>query len=315
MNGDLRGRLVTLFGGDGFIGTYVAATLLARGARLRIASRNPSRAHRLRPLANLGQMQAVRCDITREPDIAAALSGAQAVVNLVGAFAGNLDLLMGHAPGTMARLSAAAGVDRFVHVSATAADPQGATAYARAKALGERLVREHQPRAVVVRPTIVFGRDDGFITMFARLIRRFRVLPVFGPDAPLQLVYVDDVAEAIATALEHPERHGGEIFELGGPDTLTMLELNERIARAQRRRRTFVPMPDAASGLFASLPGSPMSRDQWLMLKAGTRVSGSWPGFAELGITPRPLDLFLDEWMVPYRRHGRFATKNPDYKR
>lgn len=309
MHSNLSGRLIVLFGGSGFVGNYVAQALLERGARLRIASRHPEKGHTLRPLANLGQLQFARCNILREADLAATLQGADGVVNLVGAFDGDLGKLMGTAPGAMARIAAEQGASRFVHVSATAADPEGETAYARTKALGEQMVLAHFPRATVLRPTILFGRDDTFINMFAQLIQLFPILPVFGPEAPLQLTYVDDVAEAAATALNAPQQHGGTTFELGGPDTLTMMEINRRIAAAQHRRRTFIPVPDPASALFAKLPGTPMSTAQWLMLKAGTTVSGKQPGFAELGITPRPLDLFLDDWMTRYRKHGRFGER------
>lgn len=309
MSTNLSGKLIVLFGGSGFIGNYVAQALLDRGARLRIASRHPEKAHGLKPLANLGQMQFTRCDIRRQKDVATALRGADGVVNLVGAFSGNLELLMGTVPGEMARIAAAEGATGFVHLSASAANPNGDTEYARAKALGERLVQQHFPRATILRPTIVFGQDDNFINMFAQLIQWFRVLPVFGPDAPLQLVHVADVAEAAAAALADPATHGGRTYELGGPDTVTMMELNRRIAASQRRRRTFLPVPDPASGLFARLPGTPMSTQQWKMLKQGTVVSGQYAGFAELGITPRPLDLFLDDWMTRYRRQGRFAER------
>jgi NADH dehydrogenase len=151
-------------------------------------------------------MQFARCNILRETDLAAVLQGADGVVNLVGAFDGDLGKLMGIAPGTMARIAAEQGASRFVHVSASAADSEGETAYARAKALGEQMVLEHFPRATVLRPTILFGRDDTFINMFAQLIQLLPLLPVFGPNAPLQLTYVDDVAEAVATALNTPAR-------------------------------------------------------------------------------------------------------------
>ncbi|QYU66097.1 hypothetical protein J4558_13920 [Leptolyngbya sp. 15MV] len=155
----------------------------------------------------------------------------------------------------------------------------------------------------------MFGEGDNFINLFAGLIRTFPVLPVFGPDARIQPVLVDDLAEAIARAVEQPASHGGKTYELGGPETLTMMELNQRIAAAQHRRRTLLPMPDAASAAFAMLPGSPMGRDQWLLLKQGNVASGGHPGFAAFGIEPRPLGLFLDRWMERYRRHGRFTGR------
>ncbi len=307
----LNGKLVVLMGGSGFIGNYVAQALLARGARLRIASRHPERAFNLKPLANLGQIQFARCDVTDRHSVDNVIAGADAVVNLVGAFDGNLKQIMGESAGWMAEAAARNGAASFVHVSAIAAQPDGAPEieYAAAKKLGEERVRAAFPQATILRPSILFGKDDAFLSMFAQMIRFVPVLPVFGPEAELQLVYVDDVAEAVAVALENPGKHGGRSFELGGPEWLTMMEINRRIAAAQRRKRTFLPMPDAVSGAFAALPGTPMGKDQWALLKQGSVVSGEHPGFAQLGITPKPLDLFLDKWMVRYRRQGRFSDR------
>ncbi len=306
----LSGQLVTIFGGTGYIGNYVAQALLARGARIRLASRAPGKAQDLKPLANLGQLQLMPCDITREEHVAAALDGASYVVNLVGAFTGDLEKLMGEAPGTIARLAAANGAKAFVQISAIGADAGSPTAYARGKALGEQRVLAAFPAATILRPSIVFGKDDNFLNLFGGMIEMLPVLPVFGPEAKLQLVYADDVAEAIAVALEHPELHGGHTYELGGPEQLSMMEIHERIAEAQGRKRTFLAVPDGMSATFAALPGTPMSRDQWTLLKPGSTVAPGARGFAELGIEPKPLGLFLDKWMLRYRKHGRFGAAN-----
>ena len=300
-------KLVTIFGGSGFLGNYVAQALFERGARLRIASRNPERSFNLKPLANLGQLQFLRCDIINEGSLAAALEGSDAVVNLVGAFGGGLRQLMGEAPGAMARLAKAAGVQSFVHVSAIGSDDESEVEYARTKGLGEKAVMANFPKTTIIRPSVIFGENDNFINMFAELIQMLPILPVFGPEAQLQATFVDDVAEAIAVALENPGRHGGKTFEVGGPETLTMLEINHRIAAAQGRKRYFIPMPDGASSFFAALPGTPMSRDQWALLREGNVASGERPGYKQLGIEPRPLGLFLDKWMMCYRKHGRFT--------
>ncbi|MEL6876603.1 MAG: complex I NDUFA9 subunit family protein [Pseudomonadota bacterium] len=303
-------KLVTVFGGGGFIGNYVAQSLLERGARLRIASRNPEKGFSLQPLANLGQLQFARCDITNEDSVAAAIKGASYVVNLVGVFAGDQTKIMGEAPGTMARLAAEEGVEAFVHVSAISPGAGSSAEYARAKAMGEERVSQAFPKATILRPSIVFGKDDNFLNMFGQMISTLPALPVFAPDAKLQLVYVDDIAEAILLTLEHPTKHGGKVFELGGPEQLTMMEINERIATAQGRKRRFIAMPDGVSSVFAALPGTPMSRDQWTLLKPGNVVSGDYPGFKELGIEPKPLGLYLDKWMVRYRKFGRFGLEN-----
>ncbi|TMM46563.1 complex I NDUFA9 subunit family protein [Qipengyuania marisflavi] len=310
-NGALNGKMVVLMGGSGFLGNYVAQALLKRGARLRIASRHPEQAYRLKTLANLGQLQLVRCDATDRASVNNAIASADAVVNLVGSFDGNLARLMGEAPGWMAAAAKETGAQSFVHVSAIAdpGDEDAPNAYGMAKQLGEERVRAAYPNAAILRPSVLFGRDDDFIQMFAGLVATFPVLPVFGPDAVLQPAYVDDVAEAIVTVLEQPDKHGGKTFELGGPEVLTMMQINQAIAAAQGRDRTLLAVPDALSGVFAMLPGTPMSSDQWRMLKAGNIISAAAPGFKQLGIAPKPLSLFLDKWMVRFRQHGRFGNK------
>jgi len=309
-NDPLANKLVTLFGGSGFLGQYLAQSLLARGARLRIASRHPERSHKLKPLANLGQIQFARCDINNPRHVEAAISGSDAVVNLVGSFGGDLMQLMGNSAGVVAKAAKGAGASAFVHISAIGAGAESASTYARANALGEELVRKEFSKATILRPSALFGKDDNFVNMFAGLIQLFPVLPVFGPESELQPAFVDDVAEAIAIALSDPGSHGGKTFELGGPETLTMIELNRRIAAAQGRERTFVPVPDPLSAIFAALPLTPINSDQWVMLKEGNCASGDFPGFTQLGIAPRPLGLFLDKWMLRYRKHGRFGLDN-----
>lgn len=306
----LSGKLVTIFGGSGYIGNYVAQALLARGARLRLASRYPEKGFALKPLANLGQLQFMPCDITRSSHIEAALEGADMAVNLVGVFDGNLDAVMGEAPGTIGLLAAAKGVRALVHVSAIGADAGSTAGYARAKAAGEAKVLAAFPQATILRPSIVFGKDDNFLNLFGGMIEVLPVLPVFGPDVKLQLVYADDVAEAVAMALEHPEQHGGHTYELGGPEQLTMMEIHQRIAEAQGRKRRFIAMPDSLSAIFAALPSTPMSRDQWTLLKAGNVVAEGARTLADLGIAAKPLGLFLDKWMLRYRKHGRFGAAN-----
>lgn len=309
-NHPLNEKLVTILGGNGFLGNYVAQAMLERGARVRIASRHPEKSFSLKPLANLGQIQFVRCDVTIEQSVAGAVQGATSVINLVGSFDGDLKALMGEAAGSIARLAKDAGATSLVQISAIGADIESDTAYASAKALGEQRVIEAFPKATIIRPSIIFGKDDQFINMFAGLVQSFPVLPVFAPKAPMQAVYVDDVAEAIAQSASDPASHGGKTYELAGPEAITMLELNQRIAAAQGRKRHFIEMPDAASATFAALPLTPMNTDQWNLLKQGNQPSGNYPGFEKFGITPRPLGLFLDKWMVRYRKHGRFGTKN-----
>ena len=302
----LNGKLVTIVGGSGFLGDHVAQALLFRGARVRIASRHPERAFRLKPLAQLGHIQFARCDATRADSVAGAVAGSEAVVNLVGTFAGDVMATICDSARNIAEAAAAAGCEALVHVSAIGADAASPTGYARAKAESEAAVLAAFPSATILRPGVLFGEDDNFVQMFAGLIARLPVLPVFAPHAALQPLYVDDAAAAVASALADPARHGGKTYEIAGPESVTMLELNRRIAASQNRQRAFIEMPDQLSALFAALPGTPMNSDQWTLLKNGNRPSGKLPGLKELGVTPRPLSLFLDRWMTRHRKYGRF---------
>ena len=304
----LSNQLVVLFGGDGFVGTHLAQELLARGARLRVVSRHPDKGYTLKPLANLGQIQLVRADLTQTDLLPGLVAGADAVVNLVGAFAGDLDRVHVKAPGALAAAAAAAGARAFVQVSANGADAGSPVDYARTKAEGEAAVLAAFPGATVVRPSVIFGPDDKFINMFAGLIASAPVLPVFAPEARLQPVFVDDVACAIANAVADPGRFAGKTFELVGPEVVTMLELNQRIARAAGRSPLFAPLPDAVATLIAALPLTPISRDQLALLKAGN-VSTGLPGLSVLGVSARPLGLFLERWLVRFRKHGRFGDR------
>ena len=308
----LNGKTIVLMGGGGFFGTHVAQELLARGARLRIASRHPKRAWRIKTLGNLGQVQFLRADITDHALMPTLVRGADGVVNLVGAFKGDLSAVHVTGPGALAAACAAAGVGAFVHVSANGADAASAIAYARTKALGEAEVLAAFPKATILRPSILFGGDDNFINMFARLISSLPALPVFGPNAQMQPVFVDDAAAALANALGDPEKFGGKTYELCGPDVLTMADINRQIAAAQGRKTKFIDLPDPLSAAFARatgwLPGAPLSSDQFALLKAGNVASGL-PGLKALGLAARPLSLFLDRWMVQYRVHGRFGDK------
>lgn len=302
----LYGKLVVLMGGSGFLGQHVAEALLSRGARVKVVSRHPEKAYRLKPLANLGQIQFLRGNVANRESVVGAIAGADAVVNLVGSFTGNLDQVMGTSPGWMAEAASATGAEAFVHVSAIVPDSHAGVGYAEAKRHGEDAVRTGFEKATIIRPSLIFGPNGGITELFGKLIETFPVIPVFGPDALVQPVYVVDIARAIVQALENPGDCGGKIYELGGPEQITMMALNRQIATAQRRKRVFLAMPDELSSLFASLPGTPMSRDQWALLKGGNVVSGKHPGFKQMGVAPKPLGLFLDSWMQRYRKHGRF---------
>lgn len=308
-NSSLSGKLVVLTGGSGFLGAHVAQGLLERGARLRIASRDPQKAWHLKPLADLGQLQFATLDMRKPEHAQAAVSGADAVVNLVGSFDGDLMQVIAGSARNVAEAAAAEGASALVHISAIGADAESEAVYARAKARSEEFVRQAFPKATVIRPSLLFGKQDEFVNMFAQMIQNVPVLPVFAPDAKLQMLWVNDAADAIINALAGPAQHGGKTYEIGGPEAVSMMELNERLAAGQRRNRSFIPVPDLVSGVFAAFPGTPMGRDQWIMLKQGNVPSGDHPGIDKLGVNPKPLSLFLDKWMVRYRKHGRFTEE------
>ncbi len=307
--GALDGKLVVLIGGSGFFGTHLAQELLDRGARLRVASRNPEKAFKLKPLGNLGQIQFARCNVLKEDSLRAVMADADAAVYLTGAFTGDLDALHARGAGLAAEAAKAAGAGSFVHISALGADAESEADYARTKAEGEQAVLAAFPRASVMRPAVLFGEDDNFLNMFAGLISMFPVMPIFGAEAQMQPLWVDDAAQAVANALADPAAHGGKTFEIAGPEPLTMGQINRMIAEASARKRLFWEVPDALSAVFAALPGTPMNSDQWQLLKKGSVPSGKLPGLKALGVTPKPVELFLDRWMVRYRKHGRFGTQ------
>lgn len=302
-------KLVTLIGGGGFLGRHVAQELLARGARLRIVDRHPEKAFSLKPLANLGQIQFGHCNVADQRSVENAVQGADAVVYLVGTFGANQKALQAEGAGIAAAAAAANGAAAFVYVSAIGADAQSDSGYASTKGMGEQAVLAAFPTATIVRPSVLFGAEDKFVNMFAGLIATLPAVPVFGNEAKLQPLFVDDAAQAIANALETPASHGGRTYELAGPEVISMGELHRRIVQAQGRDRPLIAVPDALAGIFAALPGTPMNADQWKLLQQGSVAGGTLPGIAALGVEPRPLGLFLDRWMVRYRKHGRFSIK------
>jgi uncharacterized protein YbjT (DUF2867 family) len=308
----LDGQLITVLGGGGFVGRYVVQRLLARGARVRVAQRTPRAATFLKPLGGLGQTQFVTADVRDPASIARAVQGSDAVINLVGAF-DNMQAVQADGAGNVAAAAKAAGVRTLVHVSAIGADQGSLSAYGRSKGDGEAAVRAAFPAAAILRPSIVFGREDQFINRFAAMIRMAPVIPVVAPNTKFQPVYVGDVADAVVAALG--DAAAGQTFELGGPQVLTMGELQRWIADATGRSPLFVDVPDAVAGALASgfgwAPGAPITKDQWLMLQKDNVAADNAAGLAELGVAPTSLAAVADDWLVQYRRHGRFAVQKP----
>ena len=304
--------LVTLFGGGGFVGRYVAQALLAAGARVRIAERDPRRAYFLRPLGGLGQTQFVAADITRRDSVDRAVDGADWVVNLVGTFGPNLAATHVDGARFIAEAARRAGAKALVHLSANGADPAAESAYGRSKGQGEEAVRAAFPAATILRPSIIFGREDQFTNRFARMIEALPVVPVLRADTKFQPVYVGDVADAVVAALKDPLAFGGHTYTLGGPDVMSMGAIQRFLARETGRDKSFIELPDAAGALIARLgflPGAPISWDQWLMLGRDNVVPTGDQGLAAFGVAPTPMASVAPEWLVVYRKGGRFGAR------
>jgi uncharacterized protein YbjT (DUF2867 family) len=303
--------LITIFGGSGFIGRYVCEALMKTGARIRVAERDPRRAFFLQPLGGVGQVSAIAADLAQPETIGPAAEGADAVINLVGIFKGNLELIHVQGAGKLAAAAKAAGAKAVVHISAIGADINSPSEYGRTKGQGEQAVRAAFPKATIIRPSVVFGPEDNFTNRFAAMAG-LPILPVIKPNARFQPVYVRDLGRAIAAAALDPKAHGGKTCELAGPEVLTMRELNARIAELAGYHPDLINVPDfiaAAMAMFGFLPGAPLTRDQWLMLKKDNVATGELPGFKAFGMIPAPLGAVAPEWLGRYRKGGRFAPR------
>lgn len=302
-------RLVTLFGGGGFIGRYAAQGLLRRGARVRIVARDPRHAYFLKPQGELGQTQFIAADITKPETVARAVAGSDAVVNLVGVLAGAFEAVHVEGARTVAVAAARAGAATLVHLSAIGADPASPSRYGRSKGDGETAVRAAFPAATILRPSIVFGAEDDFLNRFARMIQLLPVVPVIAGATRFQPVFVGDVGQAIARAALDPAGVAGTTLELGGPDVLSMAELNRLIALMIGRERRFLELPDPMVELLARVPAGPLTADQLTMLRRDNVVGTHAMGFAALGLRPTPIETVAPAWLVKFRRAGRFGAE------
>lgn len=305
-------RLVTLFGGGGFLGRYVAQDLLHAGARIRIAERNPSSAHFIKPMGQLGQTQFVSADITKPESLPRVLENSDVAINFVGLLAGDFEKVHVEGARNAAEAAREAGAETFVQISAIGADPHAPSAYAKAKARGEEAVRAVYPDAIVIRPSIIFGPEDRFINRFAAMARRIPgALPVMRPETRFQPVYVADVAQAVAKAAMEPQNFADGTFELGGPEQLSMMDINRFVLEAVGKgSKPTIAVPDAIGRTMANfgwLPGAPITWDQWLQLGRDNVVGEDARGFAAFDIVPRPLAAVARTWLVRFRERGRFA--------
>ena len=309
---DWRNRIITVLGGGGFVGRYVCEELLKTGVRLRVAQRNPRQAYFLQPLAAVGQLDLMAVNMGRPETLDRAIDGAWGVVNLVGAFSGNLQAVHVDSPGRAAELARTTGAESFVHVSAINADSKSASAYGSTKGKGEAAVLAGFDTATIIRPSLVFGQEDQLTNRFAHMAR-MPFLPVLAGGRKFQPVYVRDLAQAVAQAALDPEEHGGRTYEIGGPQVLTMRELNAAIAEAAGQKPELIDLPDFvgdAMSRLGFLPGAPMTRDQWLMLAKDNVVHEGTPGLEAFGINATPLAAVAGDWLGRFQKGGRFHGRH-----
>ncbi|ARU02649.1 complex I NDUFA9 subunit family protein [Yoonia vestfoldensis] len=312
-------KLVTIFGGSGFVGRYIARRMAQNGWRVRVAVRNTNQAMFVRTYGVVGQVEPVFCNIRDDASVAAVTNGADAVVNCVGVLAelrkNTFAAVQAEGATRIARIAAEMGVARMVHLSAIGASETSASAYARTKAAGEQGVLDHMPGAVILRPSIIFGAEDEFFNRFAGMTRLGPVLPVIGADTRFQPVYVDDVAAAAVKGVlgEVP----GGIYELGGPDVATFRALMQQMLAVVRRRRLIVNIPFWAARIMAGgfnmarvvslgLVVPPVTRDQVANLAVDNVVSDAAKGFADLGITPTAMMAVLPDYLWRFRPSGQY---------
>jgi len=311
--------LVTIFGGSGFVGRYIAQRMAKAGWRVRVAVRRPNEAMQVLPYGEVGQVALVQANVRDTASTRAAIEGADAVVNCVGILSENsrqkYNDVNCEAAARIARLAAEAGTSKLVHLSALAADADSESEYARSKAKGDADVLRHFPNATILRPSILFGTEDSFFNMFGTMSRYFPILPIVGADSKMQPVFVDDVAAAAEAAILGD---ACGIYELGGPDVETMRSLMERLLHVVRRKRFIVNIPFGLARINAffieiwhkvSLGIVPLvlTRDQVKLLKTDSIVSESAQGLAELGVHPTAMDAVLDSYLYRFRPQGQYT--------
>lgn len=307
-------RLVTVFGGSGFVGRNIVRQLARQGYRIRVAVRRPDLAIHLQPLGGVGQIHAVQANVRYRDSVEAATSGAWGVINLVGILCEQgrqrFDAVQDFGARAIAEAAASAKAERIVHVSAIGADPNSDAKYARSKAAGETGVLKARSDATILRPSVIFGPGDDLFNRFAALLRIAPVFPVIGADTRFQPVFVGDVATAAVKTLED----GKGIYELGGPDIVSMRDMLETTLEITGRQRLLVPVPDALARLKAMflqlLPNPVITVDQVRMLAVDNVVSEDAQTDGRtlegLGISPANMQVILPTYLDRFRRTGQF---------
>lgn len=314
-----QSKMVTVFGGSGFLGRYVVRALAAQGHRVRVACRRPDLAGHLQPLGNVGQIHCVQANLRYQWSIDSAVEGADCVVNLVGILSESgkqkFDGVQARGAGWVAQAAKGNGAS-MVQLSAIGADEHSAADYARTKAQGEELVLTACPDATILRPSVIFGPEDQFFNRFASMARISPFLPLIGGGKTLmQPVYVGDVAKAVVEVLEN-DSGKGTVFELGGPEVLSFKECMQRMLSVIGRDRSFITVPFGIASMIGGVaqyaPGAPITPGQVEMLKTDNVVSQLAQDedrtLSSLGIQPTTLLSVLPDYLVRFRKHGQFEA-------
>lgn len=314
-------KLVTIYGGSGFVGRYIARRMAKAGWRVRVAVRRPNEAIFVKPYGVVGQVEPVLCNIRDDASVAEVMMGADAVVNCVGILApsgkNTFESVQSEGAKRIARIAQQQGVRHMVHISAIGADADSESEYARTKAAGEAAVLEHMPGAIILRPSIIFGSEDQFFNRFASMTRFSPVLPVVGADTRFQPVFVDDVAKAAEQALTRGVAPG--VYELGGPEIRDFRTLMGIMLKVIRRRRAIINIPffvanimgfvfDMANKVTLGLLPAQITRDQVRNLRRDNVVSADAKGFDDLGIEPTALEAILPDYLWRFRPSGQYAA-------
>ena len=311
-------KMVTIFGGSGFVGRYIARRLAKEGWRIRVAVRRPNEAIFVKPYGAVGQVEPVFCNIRDDASVRTVLNGADAVVNCVGILAPNrkntFEAVQSEGAERIARLSAEMDVKALVHVSAIGADASSDSDYQKTKAAGEAGVLEHFPNAMILRPSVVFGAEDELFNRFASMSRFGPVLPLVGAETKFQPVYVDDLAQAAVLGVNGTATG---TYELGGPDVQSFREMMGEMLGVIRRRRLILNIPFFAANIMAvgfgvlsfctgGLFKAPVTRDQVRNLSKDNVVSADAKGLVDLGIKPTALEAVLPSYLWRFRPSGQY---------
>ncbi|NSY37359.1 complex I NDUFA9 subunit family protein [Leisingera sp. ANG59] len=313
-------KLVTIYGGSGFVGRYIARRMAKDGWRVRVAVRRPNEAMHVKPYGVPGQVEPVFCNVRDDMSVASVMQGADAVVNCVGVLnelgKNTFGAIHAEGAGRIARIASQQGVANLVHISAIGADADAASEYSRTKAAGEAAVQQHFPGAVILRPSVIFGAEDGFFNRFAGMTRLSPFLPIAAGGTRFQPVFVDDVAKAAVKGAQG-EAEGG-VYELGGPEVKTFRALMEQMLKVIHRRRVILSLPGFAAKLvafgfdmlqfvsFQLIENKMLTRDQLKSLRSDNVVADGAKGFAELGIDPVTVGSVLPDYLWKFRPSGQY---------